>query len=36
MLVVIEHAGEILVVNNKNNRVFSSQNYRSDGCPSEI
>ena len=29
-------AEENLVVNNKDNRVFMSQNYRSDSCPLEI
>ena len=28
--------GENLVVNNKDNRVFMSRNYRSDSCPLEI
>ena len=29
-------AEEILVVNNKDNRVFMSRNYRSDSCPLEM
>ena len=29
-------AEENLVVNNKDNRVFMSRNYRSDSCPLEI
>ena len=29
-------AEENLVVNNKDNRVFISRNYRSDSCPLEI
>ena len=29
-------AEENLVVNNKDNKVFMSRNYRSDGCPLEI
>jgi len=28
--------GKNLVVNNKDNRVFMSRNYRSDSCPWEI
>ena len=28
--------GENLVVNDKDNRVFMSRNYRSDSCPLEI
>ena len=30
------HPEENLVVNNKDNRVFMSRNYRSDSCPLEI
>ena len=31
-----KRAEENLVVNNKDNRVFMSQNYQSDSCPLEI
>ena len=33
---IFELAEENLVVNNKDNRVFMSRNYRSDSCPLEI
>jgi len=36
MCVLNWHAKENLVVNNKNNTVFMSRNYRSGSCPLEI
>jgi len=35
-LKIIRRAEENLVLNNKDNRVFMSRNYRSDSCPLEI